>query len=83
MHEYILRLECTEIYFSICLGIHLLTIIATYFQGAELAAQEGQSAAALAACRTLAEELSEQRFPAPRILSFKVSLLVLILHCYF
>jgi len=39
--------------------------------GAELAAQEGQSAAALAACRTLAEELSEQRFPAPRILSFK------------
>lgn len=52
------------------------------FQGAELAAQEGQSAAALAACRTLAEELSEQRFPAPRILSFKVSLLVL-LQCYF
>ncbi|XP_039847425.1 protein transport protein SEC23-like [Panicum virgatum] len=39
--------------------------------GAELAAQEGQSAATLAACRTLAEELSEQRFPAPRILSFK------------
>uniref|UniRef100_A0A0D9Y7L1 Protein transport protein SEC23 n=1 Tax=Oryza glumipatula TaxID=40148 RepID=A0A0D9Y7L1_9ORYZ len=39
--------------------------------GAELAAQEGQSAAALAACRTLAEELSELRFPAPRILSFK------------
>ncbi|GJN05384.1 hypothetical protein PR202_ga23005 [Eleusine coracana subsp. coracana] len=39
--------------------------------GAELAVQEGQSAAALAACRTLAEELSEQRFPAPRILSFK------------
>ncbi|MQL71848.1 hypothetical protein Taro_004159 [Colocasia esculenta] len=39
--------------------------------GAELAAQEGQSAAALAACRTLAEELTEQRFPAPRILAFK------------
>ncbi|GFP80605.1 protein transport protein sec23a [Phtheirospermum japonicum] len=40
-------------------------------QGAELAAQEGKSAAALAACRTLAEELSELRFPAPRILAFK------------
>ncbi|KAL3649141.1 Protein transport protein Sec23A [Castilleja foliolosa] len=39
--------------------------------GAELAAQEGKSAAALAACRTLAEELSELRFPAPRILAFK------------
>ncbi|OVA10291.1 zinc finger protein [Macleaya cordata] len=39
--------------------------------GAELAAQEGRSAAALAACRTLAEELSEFRFPAPRILAFK------------
>nr|CAD1829698.1 unnamed protein product [Ananas comosus var. bracteatus] len=39
--------------------------------GAELAAQEGKSAAALAACRTLAEELSEHRFPAPRILAFK------------
>ncbi|KAK8322018.1 hypothetical protein V6Z12_A12G138700 [Gossypium hirsutum] len=39
--------------------------------GAELAADEGRSAAALAACRTLAEELSELRFPAPRILAFK------------
>ncbi|XP_026435061.1 protein transport protein SEC23-1-like [Papaver somniferum] len=39
--------------------------------GAELSAQEGKSAAALAACRTLAEELSEFRFPAPRILAFK------------
>lgn len=39
--------------------------------GAELAAQEGRSAAALAACRTLAEELTELRFPAPRILAFK------------
>lgn len=39
--------------------------------GAELAAQEGRSAAALAACRTLAEELTEMRFPAPRILAFK------------
>ncbi|KAJ4820758.1 Protein transport protein SEC23 [Rhynchospora pubera] len=39
--------------------------------GAELAAQEGKSAATLAACKTLAEELSETRFPAPRILSFK------------
>ncbi|KAK9139043.1 hypothetical protein Scep_008724 [Stephania cephalantha] len=39
--------------------------------GAELAAQEGRSASALAACRTLAEELTETRFPAPRILAFK------------
>ncbi|CAH1417381.1 unnamed protein product [Lactuca virosa] len=39
--------------------------------GAELSAQEGRSAAALAACRTLAEELTELRFPAPRILAFK------------
>ncbi|XP_057508913.1 protein transport protein SEC23 A [Actinidia eriantha] len=39
--------------------------------GAELAAEEGKSAAALAACRTLAEELTEMRFPAPRILAFK------------
>jgi hypothetical protein len=52
-----------------------------YFQGAELAAQEGQSAAALAACRTLAEELSELRFPAPRILSFKVSFLFSLNYC--
>lgn len=42
-------------------------------QGAELAAQEGKSASALAACRTLAEELTEMRFPAPRILAFKVA----------
>ncbi|PKI35582.1 protein transport protein SEC23-1 [Punica granatum] len=39
--------------------------------GAELAADEGRSAATLAACRTLAEELTESRFPAPRILAFK------------
>uniref|UniRef100_A0A2P2MW30 Protein transport protein SEC23 n=1 Tax=Rhizophora mucronata TaxID=61149 RepID=A0A2P2MW30_RHIMU len=39
--------------------------------GAELSADEGRSAAALAACRTLAEELTELRFPAPRILAFK------------
>ncbi|XP_058083442.1 protein transport protein SEC23 A [Magnolia sinica] len=39
--------------------------------GAELATQEGRCAAALAACRTLAEELTEHRFPAPRILAFK------------
>jgi len=43
-------------------------------QGAELASQEGKRAAALAACRTLAEELTENRFPAPRILAFKVCL---------
>lgn len=42
-------------------------------QGAEVAAQEGKNAAALAACRTLAEELTELRFPAPRILAFKVT----------
>ncbi|KAI4340976.1 hypothetical protein MLD38_025759 [Melastoma candidum] len=39
--------------------------------GAELAANEGRSAATLAACRTLAEELTESRFPASRILAFK------------
>ncbi|CAN0885199.1 Protein transport protein SEC23 [Linum grandiflorum] len=39
--------------------------------GAELAMEEGRKAAALAACRTLAEELTELRFPAPRILAFK------------
>ncbi|KAL6223337.1 hypothetical protein ACLB2K_006724 [Fragaria x ananassa] len=39
--------------------------------GAELSSDEAKSAAALAACRTLAEEISELRFPAPRILSFK------------
>ncbi|KAE8681682.1 Sec23/Sec24 protein transport family protein isoform 3 [Hibiscus syriacus] len=39
--------------------------------GAEVAADEARSAAALAACRTLAEELTELRFPAPRILAFK------------
>ncbi|KAK8685920.1 hypothetical protein V6N13_124952 [Hibiscus sabdariffa] len=32
-------------------------------------AQEGKSAAALAACRTLSEELTEMRFLAPRILA--------------
>ncbi|EPS62978.1 hypothetical protein M569_11809, partial [Genlisea aurea] len=40
--------------------------------GGGLAADRGKSAAALAACRTLAEELTEVRFPAPRILAFKV-----------
>ncbi|GAB2227509.1 hypothetical protein Droror1_Dr00009331 [Drosera rotundifolia] len=39
--------------------------------GAVLAVQERKSAAALAACRTLAEEITESRFPAPRILAFK------------
>jgi hypothetical protein len=47
-----------------------------WIQGAELAADEGRSAAALAACRTLAEELTEVRFPAPRILAFKVRFLM-------
>ncbi|XP_010035379.2 protein transport protein SEC23 [Eucalyptus grandis] len=41
------------------------------WMGAELAADEGKNAATLAACRTLAEELTESRFPAPRILAFK------------
>ncbi|KAG8377167.1 hypothetical protein BUALT_Bualt09G0140300 [Buddleja alternifolia] len=39
--------------------------------GAELAAQDGKSTAALAACRTMAEKLTAMRFPAPRILAFK------------
>lgn len=50
-------------------------------QGAELAADEGRSASALAACRTLAEEITELRFPAPRILAFKVC--SLIVHAIF
>lgn len=41
------------------------------WMGSDLAADETLSAAALAACRTLVEELTEQRFPAPRVLSFK------------
>lgn len=41
-------------------------------QGSDLAYDETLSAAALAACRTLVEELTEQRFPAPRVLTFKV-----------
>lgn len=47
-------------------------VLKWWIQGAELAADEGRSAAVLAACRTLAEELTESRFPAPRILAFKV-----------
>ncbi|GMN52188.1 hypothetical protein TIFTF001_021339 [Ficus carica] len=50
--------------------------------GAELAADEGRSAAVLAACRTLAEELTESRFPAPRILAFKVVLTENMRDCY-
>ncbi|KAE8697976.1 Sec23/Sec24 protein transport family protein isoform 2 [Hibiscus syriacus] len=47
-----------------------------------LASDEARSAAALAACRTLAEELTEFRFPAPRILAFKIFLsLLLTVHC--
>ncbi|GJX79245.1 protein transport protein Sec23 [Tanacetum coccineum] len=37
---------------------------------AELAAQEERSATTLAACKTLTEELTEMRFPAPRNLAF-------------
>lgn len=50
----------------------VLLIASHCLQGAELASQEGKAAAALAACRTLAEELTENRFPAPRILAFRV-----------
>ncbi|MCO5586110.1 hypothetical protein L7F22_040049 [Adiantum nelumboides] len=42
------------------------------WMGSDLSADETHSAAALAACRTLVEELTEQRFPAPRVLTFKV-----------
>ncbi|KAG9148944.1 hypothetical protein Leryth_023764 [Lithospermum erythrorhizon] len=38
------------------------TDVFIWWLGSELSAQEGKSAAALAACRTLAEELSELRF---------------------
>lgn len=41
------------------------------WMGSDLAYDETLSAAALAACRTLVEELTEQRFPAPRVLTFK------------
>ncbi|XP_058725295.1 putative B3 domain-containing protein Os03g0619850 isoform X2 [Vicia villosa] len=51
-----------------------------FLLGAELVADEGKSAAALAACRTLAEELTQFRFPAPRILAFKVQSHVDIYH---
>ncbi|KAG0623865.1 hypothetical protein M758_3G207500 [Ceratodon purpureus] len=39
--------------------------------GLRVAADEAKNAEAQAACRTLAQELTEQRFPAPRMLSFK------------
>lgn len=52
----------------------MLPLIFVVVQGAELDAQDGKGAAALAACRTLAEELTEMRFPAPRILAFKVNI---------
>jgi hypothetical protein len=64
-----LYLFCSLVTYSVWHNISFILL-----KGAELAAQEGKSAAALAACKTLAEELSETRFPAPRILSFKVSL---------
>lgn len=57
---------------SFACTIGLMFSITWWYQGAELASQEGKSAATLAACRTLAEELTETRFPAPRILAFKV-----------
>jgi protein transport protein SEC23 len=39
--------------------------------GLDIAADEAQSAGSQAACLTLAHELTEQRFPAPRLLAFK------------
>ncbi|KAL2610183.1 hypothetical protein R1flu_028756 [Riccia fluitans] len=39
--------------------------------GLDVAASEAQSAASSAACRTLANELTESRFPSPRLLAFK------------
>lgn len=69
-------------YLFVCL---FLDVIPCHFigciQGAELDAQEGKGAAALAACRTLAEELTEVRFPAPRILAFKVFLFLILKLC--
>jgi hypothetical protein len=38
-----------------------------------VAGDDAKNAEAQAACRTLAQELTEQRFPAPRMLSFKVN----------
>lgn len=43
-----------------------------HVQGLRIAQDEVKNAEAQAACRTLAQELTEQRFPAPRMLSFKV-----------
>ncbi|KAL3687097.1 hypothetical protein R1sor_013406 [Riccia sorocarpa] len=39
--------------------------------GLDVAANEALSAASSAACRTLANELTESRFPSPRMLAFK------------
>ena len=44
----------------------------TPVQGLRVAADEAKNSEAQAACRTLVQELTEQRFPAPRALSFKV-----------
>lgn len=55
-------------------NVILLDNLAWRPQGLDIAADEVQSASAQAACRTLAFELSEQRFPAPRILAFKVGI---------
>lgn len=41
-------------------------------QGSMVVGDEAKSAESQAACHTLAHELTEQRFPAPRMLSFKV-----------
>lgn len=41
-----------------------------------MAADEALSAASAAACRTLANELTESRFPSPRLLAFKVGYII-------
>jgi hypothetical protein len=52
---------------------NLNLLVNSYVQGLRVAADEAKNAEAQAACRTLAQELTEQRFPAPRMLSFKVT----------
>jgi hypothetical protein len=42
-------------------------------QGSRLVRDDAKNAEAQAACRTLAQEFTEQRFPTPRMLSFKVN----------
>ena len=48
-------------------------LVVLHVQGLRVARDEAKNAEAQAACLTLAQELTEQRFPAPRMLSFKVN----------